>query len=103
MFVPSSSTEKLTGMHENSEKVSVSASPEDVKTAVFNAANVGPVDTSDASTLRFAAVTFSSGLPVLLTAKFSDGAVRLTANSERMVINSMLLKTVKAAISSSST
>ncbi len=88
-------------MHENSSSLSIEVTPEIVKTAVLQVANMAPVDCSDASTMRFAAVTFSAGLPVLLTVKLSAGGAKMIANSEKMVFNSMLLKTVKAALSAS--
>ena len=86
-------------MCEVSDKLSTTVDPESAKTAVLEVANMAQVETSDPQVLRFAAVTFSSGLPVFLSMKLMDGAIRLTINSEKMVINSMLLKTVKEAIS----
>lgn len=92
-------TEKLTGMCETSDKLAATVDPESAKTAILDVANMAQVETSDPQVLRFAAVTFSSNLPVFLTLKLSDGVTRLIVNSEKMVVNSMLLKTVKEAIS----
>ena len=66
-----------------------------VKSAVRDIANVCQVPSTDAQMLRFAGATFASSLPVLLT--FQIGS-KVTVNSEKMVINSVLLKTVKEAI-----
>jgi len=91
--------EKLTGMCETSDKLAATVDPESAKTAILDVANMAQVETSDPQVLRFAAVTFSSNLPVFLMLKLSDGVTRLIVNSEKMVVNSMLLKTVKEAIS----
>lgn len=90
--------DKLTGMHESSDKVTQAAEPEAIKTAVLEVVNMAPVETMDTAVMRFAGVTFSSSLPVLLTIQFKDSGLRLTVNSEKMVINSMILKTVKGAL-----
>ena len=86
-------------MYENSEKLAKVADPQAIRMAILEVANMNKVETLDTSTMRFAAVTFSSQLPVLLTLKTKDGGLRLTVNSEKVVINSMLLKVVKEAIS----
>ena len=85
-------------MHESSDKVAQAAEPGAIKTAVLEVVNMAPVETMDTAVMRFAGVTFSSSLPVLLTVRFKDSGLRLTVNSEKMVINSMILKTVKGAI-----
>lgn len=90
--------ETLTGMHENTVKVSTSASADDIRKAIVQAANVSPVKESS-DCLRFASVTFSSKLPVLLTIKLEEGNALVTVNCEKMVFSSMLVKTVKETIS----
>ena len=50
---------KLTGMHENASKTTTSASLNAIKTAILQAINVRPIDSSDSSYLRFAALTLS--------------------------------------------
>lgn len=53
------------------------------------------VMTSNPEVLMFAGVTFSSGLPLLITIKLG---AKVTINSEKMVINGMLLKVVQTAL-----
>lgn len=53
------------------------------------------VSTSDPTIVRFASVSFSSGLPVLVTIQLG---AKVTINSEKMVINSMLLKAIKTSL-----
>ena len=81
-------------MYESSDKLS-DTNPEAIKAAVKEVANVAQVVCSDPQTLRCAGITFATSLPVLLT--FQVGS-KVTVNSEKMVINSVLLKTVKEAI-----
>ena len=81
-------------MYESSGKIS-DTNPEAIIAAVKEVANVAQVACSDLQTLRFAGITFATSLPVLLT--FQVGS-KVTVNSEKMVINSVLLKTVKEAI-----
>ena len=61
----------------------------------FTVLNVKVRGSSDLQTLRFAGVTFSSALPVLVTIQLGS---KVTVNSEKMVINSMLMKTVMKAV-----
>lgn len=81
-------------MYESTGKLS-DTTADAVKSAVGDVANVCQVVSTDAQTLRFAGITFASNLPVLLT--FQLGS-KVTINSEKMVINSVLLKTIKEAI-----
>ena len=81
-------------MYESSSKLS-ETSPEAVKSAVREAANMAQVPSTDSQTLRFAGVTFATSLPVLVTVELGS---KITVNSEKMVINSVLLKTIKEAI-----
>ena len=90
----SSLTDNLKGMYESSGKLS-DTTADAVKSAVGEVANVCQVASTDAQMLRFAGITFASNLPVLLT--FQLGS-KVTVNSEKMVINSVLLKTIKEAI-----
>ena len=87
-------TGNLKGMYESTGKLS-DTTADAVKSAVGEVANVCQVASTDAQTLRFAGITFASNLPVLLT--FQLGS-KVTINSEKMVINSVLLKTIKEAI-----
>ena len=45
--------------------------------------------------VRFSGITISSGLPVLITIQLGS---KVIVNSEKMVINSMLLKTVQTVM-----
>lgn len=91
-------SDKLTGMHENTAKVSTSASLEDIRSAVIKAANLGPVQSSDESCVKFASCTFSEKVPVLLTIRVDKGHAFIASNCEKMVIGSMLVKLVKESI-----
>ena len=92
-------TDKLKGMHENSSTLSSSITdPGAVKSAVLEVANVAQVPSSDSQTLRFAGVTFSSQLPVLIMVQLGS---KVIINSEKVVINGVLLKNIKRALSSS--
>ena len=92
-------------MHENTGKVSMSSSPNadatSISKAVLEVANMGPVvQSTDSSVVRLAAVTFSSQVLVLVTVKLvGEGSSSVTVNCEKMVINSMLLKTIKETLS----
>ena len=90
-------TDGLKGMYESSGKLSAS-NPEAIKSAINGAANVAQVPCSDPQTLRFAGITFATSLPVLLTVQLGS---KIIVNSEKMVINSVLLKTVTEAVGSS--
>ena len=94
------SLDKLTGMHENTGKIATTTSLEDIKSAILNVASMGPVDSSDASCLRFVAVTFSGKLPLLLTVSVKEGNAFIRSNCEKMVFGSMLVKLVKETIAS---
>ena len=93
-FPPFILTDNLKGMYESSGKLPDSTA-DAVKSAVREVANVSQVVTSDAQMLRFAGITFASNLPVLVTFLLDS---KITVNSEKMVINSVLLKTIKEAI-----
>ena len=87
-------------MHENSSKISATVDPSSLQPAILEVANMAPVATADKSLSRFAAVTFSASLPVLLTVVCGQGETKITVNCEKMVFNSMLAKTVKEALGS---
>lgn len=91
--------DKLTGMHENSIKLAATVDPSSLQSTILEVANMAPVATTTESTVRFAAVTFSAGLSVLLTVVCGDGETKIIVNCEKMVFNSMLAKSVKQALS----
>ena len=91
-------TDKLTGMHENSSKLAATVDPSSLQSAILEVANMAPVTTTEQTTVRYAAVTFSASLPVLLTVVCGDGETKVTVNCEKMVFNSMLAKSVKEAL-----
>ena len=92
--------DKLTGMHENTGKIATTTSLDEIKSAILNVANMGLVDSSDASCLRFVAMTFSGKLPLLLTVRVKEGNAFIMSNCEKMVFGSMLVKLVKETIAS---
>ena len=92
--------DKLTGMHENTGKIATTTSLDDIKSAILNVANIGPVDSSDASCLRFVAMTFSGKFSLLLTVRVKEGNAFIMSNCEKMVFGSMLVKLVKETIAS---
>ncbi len=91
-------TGTLKGMHETSGKLTSPSDATTARTAVMEAANVAQVPCVDPQMLKFASATFAAGLPVLVTVQLGS---KVTVNSEKMVINSMLLKTIKAAVDNS--
>ncbi len=95
LFLLLPSTGTLKGMHETSGKLTTNTDQTAARTAIMEAANVAQVPSADSQILKFASVTFSSGLPVLVTVTTGS---KVIVNSEKMVINSMLLKTVKGAV-----
>lgn len=88
-------------MHEGTDKALVLASVtnESIKKTILEKVNMFSVDTLDATSFRFAAVTFSSGVPVLLTLTRKEGVIRINVNTEKMVVNQVLVKAVKQALS----
>lgn len=89
-------------MHETADKLSMLVEQEAIQAVVMETANMAPVKTLDTSTLRFASISSSSEVPVLLTIKLKENCIRLVVNSEKVVINTVLLKAVKTAIASCS-
>ena len=82
-------------MHENSAKLLTTYDPQSLRQAALEVANMAPVMTSDDSTVRYAAVTLAASLPVLATIVCAEGETRVTVNCEKMVISSMLVKSLK--------
>lgn len=89
-------------MHEGTDKAIIlsSATSESIRKTVLEKVNMYSVETLGTTTLRFAAVTFSSAIPVLLTLVRKDDTVRISVNTEKMIINQVLVKTVKQALTS---
>ena len=86
-------------MHENISKLSAVVDPASLQPAVLEVANMAPVATTTESTkVRFAAVTSSGGLPVLLTIACGGEETKIVVNCEKMVFNSMLAKAVKESL-----
>ena len=82
-------------MHESSDKLPSGKENGMIRSTILNVANLAQVPCGDPQTLKFAAVTFASGLPVLVTVQMGS---KVIVNSEKMVVNSMLLKTIKGAV-----
>ncbi|XP_022105221.1 AP-3 complex subunit beta-2-like isoform X3 [Acanthaster planci] len=90
---------KLTGMNENSDKVTIPEVTNNEKaiiTRVAEVSNVQIVPASEPENLifRFAAKTLSNGSLVLVTV----GKGKITTNCEKMVIGSMLVKDIKKSL-----
>ncbi|KAM9793923.1 AP-3 complex subunit beta-1 isoform 1-T1 [Syngnathus typhle] len=98
---------QLRGMNETSATVAVATndmSGQAVARRVLSVANVGAVASSESHLHRFAARTVSSGVLVLvlLDLKEEPGAgsgAKLTVNTEKSVMASMLLRDLKRALS----
>ena len=89
-------------MHESTAKVSTAVPLDSIKDSILTAANVRPVDSSDENCIKFAALTFSGKLPLLLSLKSVGGdSTLVTVNCEKMVFGSMICKLAKEAINSS--
>ncbi|XP_059480112.1 AP-3 complex subunit beta-2 isoform X2 [Neocloeon triangulifer] len=92
----------LRGMHENNAKFSFPKSCQDLRglsNRILTTANLGPISSSDSTTLRFAAQTLSSRSIVLVSLQSGDNQnVNLTVNCEKMVIGSMLITQLKACL-----
>lgn len=88
-------------MHESTAKVTLSLPLSAIKNDILNAANVRPIDTSDEDCLKFAALTFSGKLPLLLSLKSVAGDnILITVNCEKMVFGSMICRVAKETIAS---
>ena len=97
------STGKLSGMNENSCKVTLKEDSTDMKsvlTRVQGVANVLLVPSTDDNVFRFSAQTMASGTLVLVSVVVKELTGKLTVNCEKMVIGTMLQKDLKAAFAS---
>ncbi|KAG7477039.1 hypothetical protein MATL_G00089110 [Megalops atlanticus] len=110
LFLPVTMTEqdflkeqgKLTGMNESSANITVSAesASSPISRKVVTVANMGVVPSGQDSIHRFAAKTASGGALVLATVELKEGAAaRLTVNTEKTVVGSMLLRELSTALS----
>ena len=87
---------KLTGMHESTTRIKSQIPLSEVSMSILNAANIRPVASSDETCLKFAALTFSGKLPLLLSFKTtSNDTIVITVNCEKMVFGSMICKQAK--------
>lgn len=91
---------KLGGMNENSASIALSeeaATPPAICTFVLTAGNLLQVPSSDENVFKFSAKTLASGTLVLVTVKLANKKAKVTVNSEKMVIGTMLLKDIQKA------
>ncbi|KAK7116839.1 AP-3 complex subunit beta-2-like isoform X2 [Littorina saxatilis] len=89
---------KLGGMNENSATIAVddeSGTDRAICTSVLTAGNLLQVPSSDEKVFKFAAKTLASGTLVLVSVKVTDKKARVTVNSDKMVIGTMLLKDIQ--------
>lgn len=88
-------------MNENSSNVSADddiGSAKSICTCVLSAGNLLQVPSSDENVFKFAAKTLASGTLVLVSMKLSEKKAKVTVNSEKMVICTMLLKDIQKAV-----
>ncbi|XP_049593467.1 AP-3 complex subunit beta-1 isoform X2 [Syngnathus scovelli] len=96
---------QLRGMNETSATIAVATndmSGQAVARRVASVANVGAVASSESHLHRFAARTVSSGVLVLVLLDLKEepgGGAKLTVNTEKSVMASMLLRDLKRALS----
>ncbi|KAH6936775.1 hypothetical protein HPB50_021518 [Hyalomma asiaticum] len=93
---------KLRGMNEHScslEKIPDMA--EEVRQRIHRAANVLVIEDEQPGWVRFAGQTLASGSLVLVTVRLAQGSARatLTVNCDKMVVGSMLMRELRAALS----
>ncbi|ESO88349.1 hypothetical protein LOTGIDRAFT_126173 [Lottia gigantea] len=89
---------KLSGMNENSGKITLTKDNQDAKSicmCVHSVANVIQVPGSNENVYRFSGKTVASGTLVLISVTVNDSSAKLTVNCEKMVIGTMLLKDLK--------
>lgn len=92
---------KLRGMNEHSLSIPLNTSLSDVRLLqqrIYEHANVASVPSSLPNILQFAGQTLSSQNLVLLTVEIGDGTADVMVNCEKMVVGSMLLNEIKAAL-----
>ena len=88
-------------MTENSATVTASSDTPDPQTfcnCVYEMANVLQVPSTDENMYYFASKTYAAGVDALVTLKVKDDKITVTVNCEKMVIGSMLVKDLKAAL-----
>lgn len=98
----------LRGMTEHTSKLQVNMDAPMLRQKIYEIANVGGIASSGPNTLLFAGHTMNSRSLVLITAQYLLGdeegssadtkEVEMTVNCEKMVIGSILLNEIKAAI-----
>uniref|UniRef100_A0AAY4EKX2 AP-3 complex subunit beta n=1 Tax=Denticeps clupeoides TaxID=299321 RepID=A0AAY4EKX2_9TELE len=110
LFLPVTMTEqdfrkeqgKLQGMNETSATITMApenTSNQALSKKMVSVANMGVVPTGEDSLYRFAAKSVSSGDLVLVSVDLTDSSSgRLTINTEKTVIGSMLLRDLKTAL-----
>lgn len=98
--------QKLRGMTEHTTKLQMSLDAQSLRQKIFEIANVGGIPSNDPNLLLFAGHTMNSRSLVLITvhldqpteAESDTKDVEITVNCEKMVIGSILLNEIKAAI-----
>lgn len=89
---------KLRGMTEHSATIELKGSPDQVIRKIFEVANVGQIQSSEASVFQFAGQTLSSKSLVLITVVVLQELL-VTVNCDKMVVGSILLNDIKNALS----
>lgn len=92
---------KLRGMNEHSGSIPINATMSDIRLLqqrIYEYANVASVPSSVPNTLHFAGQTLSSQSLVLITIEMGDENATVMINCEKMVVGSMLLNEIKAAL-----
>lgn len=92
---------KLRGMNEHSVSIPLNTTMSDVRLLqqrIYECANVASVPSSLPNTLHFAGQTLSSQSLVLITIEIGDEKATVMINCEKMVVGSMLLNEIKAAL-----
>jgi len=92
---------KLRGMNEHSQTIPLNTTlsePRALQQRICEYANVASIPSSLPNTLHFAGQTLSSQSLVLLTIEIVDGNATVMVNCEKMVVGSMLLNEIKAAL-----
>lgn len=72
--------------------------PQTICNRVYDTANVLLVPSSEDHLYLFAAKTISSDSDVLISVRVTDGKANIRLNCEKLVIGSMLIKDLKAAL-----
>lgn len=92
---------KLRGMNEHSVSIPLNTTISDVRLLqqrIHEYANVASVPSSQQNNLHFAGQTLSSQSLVLVTIEIGDEKAAIMVNCEKMVVGSMLLNEIKAAL-----